>query len=63
MADIIHRAEVTAGWLADLAESEAELPTGLTVPGETVRKRVRAALAWFDDQPGASNSRRDTAAR
>ena len=34
MVDNMFRSDATAGWLEDLAESEAELAAGLTVSGE-----------------------------
>jgi hypothetical protein len=63
MADNMLRSDATAGWLEDLAESEAELAAGLTVSGESVRARVRAALAWFEDRQNDDASQQDNAAR
>ena len=52
MDDTAHRPETPTGWLEALAESEAELAAGQTVPGEAIRQRLRDAIARLEaNQP------------
>jgi len=52
-----------AKWLDDIAESEAELTAGETVPAELVLRRLRESIAELEaklagDQPRAATPRR-----
>jgi hypothetical protein len=57
------RAPVPAGWLDDLAESEAELAAGLTVPGEAVRQRLHDAIARLEAKRAANGPPHDAPPR
>jgi hypothetical protein len=41
---------VPAGWLEALARSDAELAAGLTVPAETVHRRIRESIARIEEK-------------
>ena len=41
------------GWLEALAESEADLAAGRIVPGETVRRGIRDAIARLEAKQAA----------
>jgi hypothetical protein len=41
---------VPAGWLEALARSDAELAAGLTVPSETVHRRIRESIARIEEK-------------
>ena len=56
------RSETPAGWLEALAESEAELAAGQTVPGEAIRQRLRDAIARLEANQTAP-ARRGTITR
>ena len=45
------------GWLEALAESEAELAAGQTVPGEVVRRRLRDSIARLEAKQAAGPNR------
>ena len=62
MDDTAHRAEAPAGWLEALAESEAELAAGQTVPAEAVQQRLRDAIARLEADRTAP-ARRGTSSR
>lgn len=48
MAETANDTEVPAGWLEVLAESEAQLAAGQTVPGEVVRQILRDSIARLE---------------
>jgi hypothetical protein len=51
-------AAAPAGWLEALAESEAELDAGLTVPGDVVMRELYESIARMEaKQSDATNSR------
>ena len=45
---------VPAGWLEALAESEAELASGLTVPGDEVMRELYESIARLEARRPAS---------
>jgi hypothetical protein len=51
------------GWLEALAESEADLAAGRTVPGETVRQGIRDAIARLEAKQGVGRPQGTTARR
>ena len=53
MDDNPTQAIAPAGWLEALAESEAQLAAGLTVPGEAVRQRLHDALVRLEAKQAA----------
>jgi hypothetical protein len=63
MDDNPHQIEAPAGWLQALAESEAELAAGLTVPGEAVRQRVCDAIARLEAKRAADGPQHDAPPR
>lgn len=52
-----HPNPVPAGWLEALAESEAQLAAGETVPGATVRQGLRDSIARLAAGPAAEAQR------
>jgi len=50
-------AEAPAGWLEAIAESEAELAAGLTVPGDVVRQRLLDSIARIEAKRAATEQR------
>jgi hypothetical protein len=53
-----HRTETPTGWLEALAESEAELAAGETVPGEVVRQRLLDSIARIEARQAAARLHR-----
>jgi hypothetical protein len=53
MNDVPDSAVAPAGWLEALAESEAELAAGLTVPAEVVHQRIRESIARIEAKRAA----------
>lgn len=45
--------EAPAGWLEALAESEADLAAGRTVPGEVVHQLLRESMARLEAKQAA----------
>jgi len=58
MAETTNPAEPPAFWLEALAESEAELAAGLTVPGEVVMRKLRESIARLEAKRAAPPKRR-----
>jgi hypothetical protein len=63
MDDNPTQAITPAGWLEALAESEAQLTAGLTVPGEAVRQRLYDALARLEAKQVAAGPSHDAPRR
>jgi hypothetical protein len=58
MDDTPNPAIAPAGWLEALAESEAELAAGLTVPGDVIMRELYESIARLETkQADASNGR------
>jgi len=49
---------VPAGWLEALAESEAELAAGLTVPGDEVMRELYESIARLEARKTDGKARR-----
>jgi len=58
-----HHTEVPASWLEALAESEAELAAGQTVPGEVVRQRLLDSIARIEAKQAAARQHRTVSRR
>jgi hypothetical protein len=52
-----------AGWLDALAESEAELANGQTVPGEEVMRELDECIARLEGRKAATSRRRPAGER
>jgi hypothetical protein len=52
-----YHSEVPTGWLETLAESEAELAAGQTVPGEVVHQRLLDSIARIEAMQAAARPR------
>lgn len=63
MIDTSDRGPAPAGWLEALAESEAELAAGLTVPGEVVHQELRDAIARLKAKRAGKPEQRATLRR
>jgi hypothetical protein len=63
MNDAPEPAVAHAGWLEALAESEAELAAGLTVPAEVVHQRIRESIARIEAKRAATPLRETTSRR
>jgi hypothetical protein len=61
--DDANLAQTPDGWLEALAESEAELAAGKTVPGEVVKQRLRDSLVRMEAKQAAVPKRGTTARR
>jgi predicted metalloprotease with PDZ domain len=48
MVETTHRAEVPAEWLEALAESEAQLAAGQTVPGDEIMRELHESIARLE---------------
>jgi hypothetical protein len=53
-------APVPAGWLEVLAESEAELAAGLTVPGDVIMSELYESIARMEAKQADTTKRRVT---
>lgn len=51
------------GWLEALAESEAELAAGLTVPSEPIMQRLRETIARLEAKRAGATAPTDTSRR
>jgi hypothetical protein len=56
-------APVPAGWLEALAESEAELDAGLTVPGDVVMRELYESIARMEAKQADATKSRGTRRR
>jgi hypothetical protein len=54
---------VSAEWLEALAESEAQLAAGQTVPGAEVMRGLREGIARLEDKRAAASGRKAAARR
>jgi hypothetical protein len=63
MDDNPTQAITPAGWLEALAESEAQLAAGLTVPGAAVRQRLHDALVRLEAKQAAGEPNHDAPRR
>jgi hypothetical protein len=63
MVDTTNRTEAPAGWLEALAESEAQLAAGQTVPGEAVRQGLRDSIARLETKQATAPQRGTTSHR
>lgn len=57
MNDTPTAAPVPAGWLEVLAESEAELAAGLTVPGDVIMRELYESIARLEAKQATQPSR------
>ena len=51
MIEHLDHAAAHSDWLDALIESEAQLATGLTVPGEAIRQRIVDSIARLEAKP------------
>jgi hypothetical protein len=57
MDDTPNRTDAPAGWLEILAESEAQVAAGQTVPGEVVRQHLLDSIARLEAKQNADRLR------